>query len=146
MTALKSIRITITSLWVMLLGQGVSNYFLQPKLPAELLTAMQNMPGHGTVMMIKIIGLIFLAVASVCLWQGKKLGRSFLVIGVLLLVATEYLFGTQAVYQWISFFDDSASVLLGVMLGLVFSKSLAKVRYLIIFSLFSILLYILNLI
>lgn len=156
---ISTIRILIGSLWVLIAGDIVANYWLQPKLPIAVLEAMRQLPLHSFAQIALIISLLVLALASINLWFGKNSGRWLFVASIGGYQIYSLLLGSHAVYQGISFFDDSILVLSGIMLGVIFSapynalyqgvkqlppRSLALFRNLIILSMMVILFLVLS--
>lgn len=118
---MNKIKILIGLLCILILGDIAAYYWLQPKLPIAILEAMHSNPMRHYANITLVVTLALLATAFIRLWQRKTYARLIYIIAIITSLISTLLFGTHAVYQWISFFDDLIGILLGVLLGLIFS-------------------------
>ncbi|MBA3660539.1 MAG: DUF1189 family protein [Gammaproteobacteria bacterium] len=121
MSSQRIVKFLIITLWFLIASTALAYAYLQPTLPINLLNYMASNPLRPYALFCLASVLCLLAVASVGIFRSQCFYKRVFTIVVLVLPIILLLLGVRAVPEWISFFDDFTIILLGIIVGLIYS-------------------------
>lgn len=100
--------------------------YLDPQLPQSMLAEIQNYPTHAAAINFGNVALAILAISSMLMFMQKNTGRMLFLVGIIILLAHDYLIGPTARNTYYTIFEDSSYTLLGVIVALVWSDPIKQ--------------------